>query len=427
MSAIPLPQIDAVAGPAPGRISLGGSAPVVGPLFVAGLEFSLATSTLDALEAVVRSMSRERLRAWFGEIEGTEEAAVLSTCHRVELLLLLRSTDDAERWRSVLPGDPRAWRRLDGRSAVRHLFRVAGGLESLARGEAEARDQVRAAGDRIETRHPRPVLRELFAGAYDAAGEIAPAVPASRSIAAVAAAHLLGIVNRPRPRVVVLGSGTVGRQVAECLAPTARVTVLYHHHLPDDDFLRATGARAAPLEQLPQELVGADAVVTAAKFGGRSMRASELPRDRPLVLMDLGMPRNVDPEVRLLPNVRLVDLEELRAHSSPTIPPDGADVRAERLADRCYESVERRLLEPWIAGIRRAAEAVRRTELGAAREFLGTLDSDQERAIERLTRRLVDRLLVPPTDRIRALPPGPEGDLRRRLAAELLRPAPGDP
>ena len=203
--------------------------------------------------------------------------------------------------------------------------------------------------------------------------------------------------------------------------------MLYHHHLPDDDFLRATGARAAPLEQLPQELVGADAVVTAAKFGGRSMRASELPRDRPLVLMDLGMPRNVDPEVRLLPNVRL---RRPRGVAGPLLsddPPDGADVRAERLADRCYESVERRLLEPWIAGIRRAAEAVRRTELGAAREFLGTLDSDQERAIERLTRRLVDRLLVPPTDRIRALPPGPEGDLRRRLAAELLRPAPGDP
>jgi glutamyl-tRNA reductase len=172
---------------------------------------------------------------------------------------------------------------------------------------------------------------------------------------------------------------------------------------------------------MAEELVTTDAVVTAAKFGNHGLRASDLPRDHPLVLVDLGMPRNVDPDVRELPNVRLIDLEELHARPERFLSAEGHDHRVEQLAGHFADRLEALLLEPWIDAFRRAAEEVRLSELANARSFLGRLDPDQEFAVERLTQRLVARLLGPPTERIRSLPPGPEGDLQRRLALDLLR------
>lgn len=397
------------------------------PLSLFGLEFSLGTASLDNLEGVARAISRDQIRGWFARFPGTEEVAVLSTCHRVELVVLARYSDERDRWREVLPGREGSWKLREGRDVVRHLFRVAAGRESLALGEAEVRQQVRSAGASIESRHPRPVLRELFLAAASTAEELSPSVPATTSIASVAALRLLDLVGRSQPRVLVVGSGTVGRRLADLLAPSAHVTVVFHQRPPDEDSLRAAGARAVPLGRLGEELANSDAVITAAKFGNHGLRADDLPRDRPLVLVDLGMPRNIDPGVRALTNVRLVDLEELYALSGVSAAEDPQDLRVEELAGRFSDHLERLLLEPWIDAVRRAAEEVRRSELARALAFLGTLRPEQEVAVERLTQRLVSRLLAPPTERIRSLPPGPEGDRQRRLAVELLRPTAADP
>jgi glutamyl-tRNA reductase len=200
----------------------------------------------------------------------------------------------------------------------------------------------------------------------------------------------------------------------------------YHHRPPEDAFLRATGARAVPLEVLGEEIASSDVIVTAAKFGNHGLRASDLPRDRPVLLFDLGMPRNIDPGVRLLANVRLVDLEELHQRSGGSGRNDAHVARVEELADACSDRLERLLLEPWIDALHRGAEEMRSAELAKARAYLGNLDPGQEAALERLTQRLVARLLLPATERIRGLPPGPEGDRERRFAVSLLRPrAPG--
>jgi glutamyl-tRNA reductase len=427
VSAISLPDVEpAPEAPKSGTLATPYSLPAT-PLRLFGLEFSLDTDSLDALERLARFATRERLRGWFLRVRETEEVAMLVTCHRVELALLLRSADELDRWREVLPGPPNSWRLREGRALVRHLFRVAAGKESLARGEGEVRHQVRAAGRQVESRHPRPVLRELFTGAAVAAEELDPSVPTSRSIAAVATARLFRQMDKPRPDVLVIGSGTVGRQVVECLGTRARVTMLFHRNPPADDFLQSTGVRAVGLDQLRHELASADAAITAAKFGDRGLRRVDLPSDHPLLLIDLGMPRNIDPDVRALPNVDLVDLENLYTSAGPVESSNGPEDRLNELADRCSERLQGLLMEPWVAALRRGTEDIRRAELERARPFLGELSAAQELAVERLTRRLAARLLLPPTQRIRALPPGPEGDLRRRWATELLRPLPSDP
>jgi glutamyl-tRNA reductase len=427
VSAISLPHLGPVGEPSSTRDSQGGSGPVATPFLLFGLEFSLDTAPLDSLEQLTRAVTRERLQEWFARIDGTEEVALLTTCHRVELTLLLRTAEDLQRWRALLPGPRNSWRVREGRAVVSHLFRVAAGRESLARGEGEVRHQVRSSGHRVESRHPRRVLQELFARASDAADELAPSVPTSQSIAAVAVARLMTLVDLPQPKVLVIGSGTVGRQVTESLGSKAAVTVLYHRNPPEAAWLESVGARAAPLDQLGVGLAHADAAVTAAKFGDRGLRAADLPRDHPLLLIDLGMPRNIDPDVRELPNVRLVDLEDLHASGQRACPTDEGDERLEALADRCSDRLEPLLLEPWVGVLRRAAEELRRSELAQARPFLGELDREQELALERLTQRLVAHLLQPPTERIRSLPPGSDGDLQRRWALELLRPVVRDP
>jgi len=422
LSAIPIRAIDAASEVlAPGNGAVGPPRAAM-PLTLFGLEFSLETASLDALESVTRAVTRARVADWFAHLSGTEEVALLCTCHRVELTLLVRSPEELVRWQEVLPGSRSSWTVREGREAVHHLFRVAAGRESLAVGEVEVRDQVRAAAGSVQSRYPRRILRDLFTAAADAAGEAAPSVPASRSIASIAAHRLMELVTRTSPRVLVVGSGTVGRQVAEHLESRAEVTIVFHQRPPDDPFLRTTRARAVPLHRLAEELAATDAIVTAAKFGSHGLRVPDLPRDRPLVLVDLGVPRNVDPRVRDLPNVRLVDLEELHALRGRSIRPDDHDARVEELARRCSDTLEASLLEPWIDAFRRAAEDLRRSEISNARPFLGPLDPSQELAIERLTRRLVARLLLSPTERIRSLPPGPEGDRLRRFATELLDP-----
>jgi glutamyl-tRNA reductase len=227
--------------------------------------------------------------------------------------------------------------------------------------------------------------------------------------------------------VIVVGAGAVGRQVVECLAGSARVTLVYRARSPRPEFVQATGARTVRFDSLADELARADAVITAIKSGSPCLRRSDLPRDRPLVLIDLGMPRNIDPEVRTLPNVRLVDLEELHARFASAGSNPEQDAAVASLAEAYLETLRGELWEPWVSAWLRSAEVVRRREVANARRFLGTLTPEQEAAVDRLTHRLLTRLVVPPAQRMRSLPVGPDGDHDRQLVLRLLGPDLDDP
>jgi glutamyl-tRNA reductase len=397
--------------------------PVPRTLIVAGFELSLATTSLEELERAAEALDRGWLAERFDRFRGTEEAALVATCCRRELALLVRSPQELDRWRRALPGPPAAWRERQGRESVGHWLRVAGGRESIAVGEREVRGQVRAAGRATLSRHRARVLRDLLEGAVDVAERASPSVPPARSIAALAATRVLDLCGRPFPRVLVVGAGAVGRQVTQLLAPSCRISVAYRERLPDEAFLRATGARAVRASALAPEIALTDAVVTAAAGGVRCLGPSDLPAGRSIVLVDLGMPRNVDPAAGRLPGVRLVDLAELRAGARRD-PEEPDDAGAEGAVDQLLGRVTAETSEPWVAAVRRHAEELRRDELRVGRRFLGPLTPEQEFALDRMTRRLVDRLLRGPTERLRDLPPGSEGDRLRRFALELW---PGEP
>ncbi|MHB1434506.1 MAG: glutamyl-tRNA reductase [Thermoplasmata archaeon] len=411
--------------PAPGVSPGPGPAPSLEPLRLVGFELSLRTARIEVLESASTSLDLAWAEREFRDRPDVQEVALLKTCHRVELFLLLRSSAGLPAWRAGLELRGSGWTERTGLDAVRHLFYVASGLESLAVGEREVRQQIRSAIGTVQSRHPRPVLRELLGAAVAAADREFPRVDPSRSIAAVAVSRLQQLVGPPFPRVVVVGSGVVGRQIAEMLAPTARVTLVYHRRPPDAGFLRSIGARAAPVDRLVEELAVCDAVVAAAKSGRAVITPPTIPRDRPVVLMDLGVPRNIAPEVRRLPQARLVDLGDLYGDMPPPAPRAPAGV--EEAARDAARVLDQRALEPWVAVLRREVERIRRAELASARPYLGELTEAQEQALERLTRRLVGRLLDGPTERIRALSASPEDEQIRRWALELLTPDSPEP
>lgn len=390
------------------------------PLSLVGFECSLDTATLAELEGANRGLPPAEVERRFTRSPATAEVAVLATCHRIELLVLTTTPDEADQWRSALPLSASRWRVRSGREVVRHLFSVAAGLESLAVGEREVRAQVRAAAGGVRSRHPRPVLRRILTDAAVAAERCGGDESGGRSVASVAADHLRTLVGDSRPRVLIVGAGVVGRQVARSLAPDLDVTIVYHRRPPPPSFLRTVGVNTVGPERLGEAIARADVVVTAAKSGDLGIRIPQLPRDRPLVLVDLGMPRNIDPSVAAWPNVRLLDLGTLRERARPAaggVPFDGS---LADLADRCADRVDALLWEPFVSAIYRSAEELRRSELATAERYLGTLSVAQQAAVDRLTRRIVARLLQPMASRLRAVPPGPSTERARRVAAGLL-------
>lgn len=394
---------------------------------LSGLEISLKTAGIDDLEAVALYLTPERFDAFVAGSPEVGEAVMLRTCQRVEVYLWVRGEEGASPLgRELLPSGL-TWERREGAGAVRHLFRVAAGLESMALGEGEVRRQVRSAAGRVITRTPRPVLRPLLLSAVGAVQSAAPDVPVQRSIAALAAARVREEPVEPGARVVLLGSGSVGRQVAELLATHRPLTILYHVRPPPSDFLERVRARCLPLSALAEELATADVLVAALKSGSRLVGVTELAgRERPLLAIDLGVPRNIDPLVASLPRVRLLDLSSLRAAPGGQGTLD-FEAEIDRRAAEAAATLRSFALEAWVDRFRRHAEQFRQEAVKRSRAHLGPLTPAQEDAIEDLTRRLVARLLAGPTEGFRSIPEGSEGDRLRRWALRWLDPTPTDP
>jgi glutamyl-tRNA reductase len=388
------------------------------------LTLALPESSVDEVERASTVCSGEFLQRQFDRSFETKEVACVRTCRRVELLLWMSEARALDFWESRLPVPSDRWRHRSDGAAVRHLFRVAAGLESVAVGEREVRAQVRRATRTILTRHPRSALKGILVAASTTADELAGRVPASRSVAAIAAARALAETGPPFPRVLIVGSGTVGRQVAHHLATAARLSMLYHVHPPPNDFLRATGVRAAPIAALPQELALADVVITAAKSRGRLIDVGTIPSGgRPLVILDLGLPRNVDPAVGRLPGMTLIDTGGLArcGEDDPAVPVVARHV--DERADEIAQSLRALALESAIDEYRRDVEAVRRRLLATTVEGDLAYSAEQRRAVDRLSRQLIAALVDPPTRRLRELPPFGEGLERRARLLAALHPA----
>jgi glutamyl-tRNA reductase len=335
--------------------------------------------------AVTASAARSALHAK-ALAAGCTEILVLSTCSRTELhtVVDVPSLDAASGRRLCWSVADRLVGALLGNGentvgpvsvavgddAVRHLFRVAAGLESRIVGETEVGAQLRAAARTAAAEHGEPHrLRRVVAAALAAAGATAAGRPrllrrgllAERAVARALAAP----DGRTATEAVVVGAGTMGRQIVEAL-PRDRCRAAL---LSRSSSARASGGpRVYPLEDLPSRLASADLLFVATSAGRQILPAS-LVRDvlaprraRPLTIVDLSLPRNVDPGVVAIEGVRLLDLDDLSDRGSGIAPdPDAlaaADAATDAAAEAYCAEIRSRRAGPMIAALRGAVEEV---------------------------------------------------------------------
>jgi glutamyl-tRNA reductase len=328
--------------------------------------------------------------------------------------------------------------RLTGQQALLHLVRVAAGLDSLVIGEDQIRGQMREALREAESLEPLPAtLRGVFQRAGESARRVRGGTRLSKlpSIAA-AAVHVAhrslpgGLVGK---QAVVLGAGVMARAAIESLlAMQAQVRVLNRTPEHARRLVEPMGANVAvgTLDDLTAALRDSALVIgaTASRqplIDTAVAEAATAGRSAPLLMIDIAVPRDIDPRARSLRGVRLLDLDDLEQHCPLDLSARQAELeRAEALAaeeaQRLGQWLRLRLVSPAITELRSFAEAIRIRELRRSSSRLRDLTPEQVAAVEALTAGIVNKLLHGPTV---ALRDAPERRSRSRIL-HVLRPAP---
>jgi len=353
-----------------------------------------------------------------------DEAAILSTCNRMEWYLAASDASAAvENLRDFLMARTGfSARQLDGylyhlqdEDAVTHLMRVAAGLDSMVLGEPQILGQVREAYELgLDAQAIGPQLAELFRDAIALGKRARTETAISRNATSIGSVTMRWLgghaaLSESR-RVVIVGAGEMGALVAKHAAEMsdAAIRILNRTLARAQTLAENIGATAAPLDALPEALAWADAVVVAAAAGDYLIPAGIIPdRATPLLLVDLAVPPAIDPAVTELPNVQLFVLDDIQevvqrnlAQRQAAIP----DVEAmiDKAVIEYLAWLHQREVLPVLVGMRRKANDLAQAELEHALRKLPTDDPVVAEQMSRLAHRLVNKLLHEPTLRLKA-------------------------
>jgi glutamyl-tRNA reductase len=349
------------------------------------------------------------------------EAVVLSTCNRTEAYLVGGDADrvreELERRSELELGDVlAAW---EDEEAVEHLFRVASGLDSLVPGESQILGQVRLAYEAALTAGSTgPLLNRLFEDALRAGKRVRTEarlaeMPESVAASAVelAARELGGLGGR---RALLFGAGKMCELAARDLrARGAEVVVASRTLESAQELASEVGGRAAAFDAVAVELTGADLVLSATRCPYPILHAEAVqPRTKPLVLVDVAVPRDLDPAIGELEGCTLFDIDAL----GEGLVGREEDVReAEAIvaqeAARFAEWRRSRGAAGAIRDLRRRAETIRTEELARVEPRLAELSPRERETVETLTAQIVNKLLHTPTVRAKQAGSEPLRDL----------------
>jgi len=417
------------------------------PMAILALGVSHRHATVDLLDRLAFS-DADLVKAYRRALDdpAIEGAVILSTCNRVEVYAgvpsyhagfqaLKRLLSEAREIEPEELAEPLyAHYEME---AVEHAFAVASGLDSMVLGEPQILSQVRDALKRAEAEGATErTLTALFHAAARTGRRVRSetAVGAApdafvRAGADLAAEALGGLAGRG---AVIVGAGQMSALAAKHLRQRSvgTIRVLNRSLERARALAERTGAEHGELEQLPAALARADLLVTATGAAGLVVPAELLTRatagrDRPLFVLDLAVPRDVDPAARELPGVVLVDIEGLRDSVAVRTAEAAEDIaRAHGIvADEVRRFALRRRSErlaPVIQALRHRGDDVVEAELARFRSQLAELTPDEREAVRALARGVVAKLLHDPIVRLKELSgPGVE-DAHARLLVELF-------
>ena len=380
------------------------------------------------------------------QAEGVEEAFILSTCNRTEIIVHMRPDLAPDALAGFLARErPVSGEELERhcylyteREAVRHVFRTAASLDSLVVGEAQILGQVKEAYALAgEVGALGPVLDALLRRAFTVAKRVRTETgiarhPVSIAYAAVGLARdIFG--DLAQRTVMIVGAGKMARLAAQHLAGSGvrSVLVANRSYQRADELARELGGSAVPFDRLFEEMERADIVIASTSaphlviLREHALKLSRARRGRPIFFIDIAVPRDVDPKVNEIDNVYLYDIDDLQRVVQAGLSERLKEVTvAEEIVERETETflswMKSQEVTPTIVELRRHLHAIASREVERFRGRLAGLTPGQEEAVRQMATSLVNKLLHPPTLALKRLAAQDGAGTRIRLIRELF-------
>ena len=361
----------------------------------------------------------------------TREAAVVSTCNRAEIVV---ACDDAAATHDDLTrffGDfnhvpsadvaPHLYQLVD-LDAARHLFRVAAGLDSLVVGEPQILGQVKDAhAVASETKTVGPILNRLFHSSFAVGKRVRTETAlgsgaVSVSFAAVSLARKI-FGDLGGRSVVVIGAGEMGKLTALHMKSQGveQVTIISRTMAHAARTAEAIGgASAAPWDDMDTVLGASDIVITATGAASPILTKAHVEgvmrrrRNRPLFIIDIALPRDVEAEAGEIEQVFLYNIDDLQATVRENLARRATEVaRAEAIVreevDKFGAWLRSRGAIPTVVALRQRFEDIRRAELERLEFKMASLPPEARARVDEITHLIVEKLLLTPTEQLKAL------------------------
>ncbi len=358
---------------------------------------------------------------------GLQEAAIISTCNRVEVYGVVDSVDKGAELSGFLHSfhnqpphayDAALFTLVDG-AATRHLFATASGIESLVLGETQILRQIRsAAAEAASHRSLGPILNTLFRHALEVGKRARTETGISRHAASVSQAGVVlarSLVGRlETAHVLLVGSGKVSELAAKNLLDNGARTITLVNRTVEraQELAQHWGGRALPFDQLQRGIDAADVVISSTSaphtviHRQHAATAMAARPERPLVMIDLAVPRDIDENVTEVGGVHLYNVDDLHTVVTSNLERRRGELHAvEKIIDdetnEFLAWLGARAVVPTLNGLRAHAERIRQAEVEKALRRMGPLSEREQQIIQALTQGIVNKLLHQPTVRLK--------------------------
>ncbi len=368
--------------------------------------------------------------------DGVEEAVILSTCNRVEVAVMVEDGYDPRRIvdgfleerRAAGPGGIEAYMyRHEGRDAIHHLFRVAASLDSMVVGEPQILGQIKAA---YAAARAGGALSGALDGLLTRAFAVAKRVRSETGIGQMAVSVSYAAVELARKifgslahrTIMIAGAGKMSELAARHLrrSGASDVFVTNRTHGRAVEMAKLFQGTAVDYGQFTAVLPKADILIASSGAPHYILRKDDMlrviaaRRNKPMFLIDIAVPRNIDPAVNEIDNVFLYDIDDLQEVVNANLRERGKEAeRAEALVaeevDRTMARLKAAEVTPTIVGLQEQLEQIRAGEMDKVRRRYGPFTPRQEEALESLTRGIVNKIAHGPISELRNHAGRPDG------------------